>query len=282
MKRLKVAIIGGGPISAFVHMPALAAMPDKFEFVALADADEFAGQKLKEKYHFNHYLTHLDMLDKEPDLDIVDICVAPIYHHMIAYDVAQRGININLEKPISMTLPMTDFVLDAVRANNIHFQISENYPLMPWDLIIEQMLNRQMFGDLATARVASSVNEISFDIGVHLYSQLRAFMRCAPRTVTAAMAPSKLVPEFELNRWREFPGFGERAEKEDRRFTPLSTECEAFGAAEHIHDGSIGERSAEQPPGLERSRSGLRLSAIAAAEHNADRESLLEKRGTLR
>ena len=192
MKPLKIGVVGAGGISSRVHMPALRAIPEKFEFVALAELNEELGRKYARDYNVRYYKNHLEMMDNEPDLDAVDICTAPISHHIVTYDVASRGIHINVEKPVAMTLATLDFMYEAVRANNVHFQVSENYPFMPWDTITNKMCDLDMFGEIAGAWLRTPVNDFSFDIFVHHYAQLRSFMRCKPKNVVAALREARI------------------------------------------------------------------------------------------
>ena len=192
MKRLKIGIVGIGSISAYTHMPALSALSEKFDFLAIAELNEEIGRKYAKKYNVRYYKNHLEMMDNE-DLDVVDICTAPITHHILIYDAAKRGININVEKPMTMTLPIADFVLEVVKSSNVHFQVSENYPCMPWDIVINRMLEKGMFGEPAGAWIRTPVNPFNFDIFVHHYTQIRQFIRCLPTSVFATLKKSKLL-----------------------------------------------------------------------------------------
>ncbi len=190
MKRLKVGVVGANYMSSRVHLPALSAMTDKLELVAIADLNEASGRAAADNFGVRYYKTHLDMMENE-QLDIVDINTSPLMHHVIIHDAAKRGIHINCEKPATMTMAMMDFIIKTVEEKGVHFQVSENYPHMPWDMVIRKMRDLGLFGDLVSASLCTPVNTVSFDIGVHHYAQIRDFVGCAPKNLVAAVKVSK-------------------------------------------------------------------------------------------
>ena len=55
MKRLKVGVVGANYMSRRVHLPALSAMTDKLELVAVADLNEAVGRAAADNYGVKYY-----------------------------------------------------------------------------------------------------------------------------------------------------------------------------------------------------------------------------------
>ena len=105
-KKVRVGIIGTGWI-AEAHAGVLKRCPD-VEIVALADivpgkAEAFAARKkLPEGIRF--YNSGNELIDNEPDLDVVSVCTYNTQHAEPTIYALQHGIHVLLEKPFTVTL----------------------------------------------------------------------------------------------------------------------------------------------------------------------------------
>jgi len=103
-KKLKIGIIGTGWIAG-PHADNYKKMPDA-EIVALCDiipgkAAQFAKDHGIEGARC--YENHVEMLEKE-ELDAVSVCTYNSTHAVCTIDALNRGVNVLLEKPMSVTL----------------------------------------------------------------------------------------------------------------------------------------------------------------------------------
>ena len=111
---LKFGIIGTGWI-ADSYAPAIKALPD-IELVAVADLIDGKAEKFCKQYGFPKakiYPSHTEMLKAHPDLDAVCVCTYNTQHKVCTIDALNLGINVLLEKPMTVTL---DEAADIVRA----------------------------------------------------------------------------------------------------------------------------------------------------------------------
>ena len=91
MSPINLAIVGVGKIVRDQHLPAIAANPD-FELVATASRNgTVEGIK--------SYTTIEAMLDAEPSIDAVSLCMPPQYRYEAAYKALVAGKHVFLEKP---------------------------------------------------------------------------------------------------------------------------------------------------------------------------------------
>ncbi|NNH62966.1 Gfo/Idh/MocA family protein [Rhizobium laguerreae] len=96
MSPINLAIVGVGKIVRDQHLPSIAKNPD-FELVATASRHgTVEGVK--------SYTTIEAMLDAEPSIDAVSLCMPPQYRYEAAYKALVAGKHVFLEKPPGATL----------------------------------------------------------------------------------------------------------------------------------------------------------------------------------
>ncbi|MBY5545465.1 Gfo/Idh/MocA family oxidoreductase [Rhizobium leguminosarum] len=96
MSPINLAIVGVGKIVRDQHLPSVARNPD-FELVATASRHgTVEGVK--------SYTTIEAMLDAEPSIDAVSLCMPPQYRYEAAYKALVAGKHVFLEKPPGATL----------------------------------------------------------------------------------------------------------------------------------------------------------------------------------
>ena len=104
-RKLKVGIIGTGWI-AESHIKEYNEMPD-VEVVAMADLIPGKAEKFKETWNVpgevRYYPSHKEMLDNE-ELDAVSICTYNATHAECTIYALEKGVNVLLEKPMTVTL----------------------------------------------------------------------------------------------------------------------------------------------------------------------------------
>ncbi|RWX16190.1 Gfo/Idh/MocA family oxidoreductase [Rhizobium leguminosarum] len=96
MSPINLAIVGVGKIVRDQHLPSIAKNPD-FDLVATASRHgTVEGAK--------SYTTIEAMLDAEPSIDAVSLCMPPQYRYEAAYKALVAGKHVFLEKPPGATL----------------------------------------------------------------------------------------------------------------------------------------------------------------------------------
>lgn len=113
-KKVKVGIIGTGWI-AQSHITRYQKMED-VEIVALADIVPGKAEKFAKDYKVEGariYNSDIELLEGEKDLDAVSICTYNVQHAPCAIHALERGVNVMLEKPFTVTL---DEAVEVMRA----------------------------------------------------------------------------------------------------------------------------------------------------------------------
>lgn len=112
-RKLKFGIIGTGWI-AESHVESLKQMPD-IEIVAAADYIPGKAEKFFKHYGLPDvrcYPDHKAMLEAE-ELDAVSVCTYNTTHAMCAIDALDKGVNVLLEKPMTVTLDEAAAIIRA-------------------------------------------------------------------------------------------------------------------------------------------------------------------------
>ena len=96
MSAINLAIVGVGKIVRDQHLPSIAANAD-FKLVATASRNGTVDG-------VTAYTSIDDMLDAEPSIDAVSLCMPPQYRYEAAYKALVAGKHVFLEKPPGATL----------------------------------------------------------------------------------------------------------------------------------------------------------------------------------
>ena len=126
-RKLKLALIGLGRRGRSSHLPIYPRLNDVFEFVAVCDKDEDVLREVAAEYGVNPYTSVCDLVEGE-ELDVVDVVVPGDAHHPICCYLADAGINIIVETPVSVTRPMTDMMIEAAERNNVKLEGCRKLP----------------------------------------------------------------------------------------------------------------------------------------------------------
>ena len=104
MKKLRVAIIGGGMIANSAHIPAYKNFSDRYDIVAVCDAFEKAAKDAAEKNSIPNYFTDAQEMLQKMKPDLVSVCAPNMLHKHFTMLALSHGANVICEKPLAFTL----------------------------------------------------------------------------------------------------------------------------------------------------------------------------------
>lgn len=148
-KKLKVGIIGTGSI-AKAHIQQYLKMPD-VEIVAGADivpgrAEEFF--KAHGVSNVRCYGKHTELIENEPDIDAVSICTYNRAHAECTVDCLNAGINVLLEKPMSVTLDEAVLMMKAEKKSGKVFSIGFQPRFNPNMELLKKIVRSGVLGEI--------------------------------------------------------------------------------------------------------------------------------------
>jgi len=136
-QRLKVAVVGAGfahspdgreRFAVRTHIPALLALPDKFEVVATCTTRMETAQESADHFGIPHAFDSVErMVDELTDLDIVCVSVRPAYHHQVAMPALRAGKHVYNEFPMGLNSDQAQEMYDMAKEKNVKTVVSYQF-----------------------------------------------------------------------------------------------------------------------------------------------------------
>ena len=187
MSKLNIALVGAGRRGAGAHLPVIAKLKDVYNLVAVCDIDEAAATRYAKEYGVTPYTNVRDLVAHE-ELDVVDITVPGVAHHAIGCFMADAGVHILCETPITVTLPTADLMIEHAKANNVKLEIAENYYRAPRERFLSKVIEADVIGEVAR------IYRIFYEGGHHGMSMLRLRAGGEPKSVLGITQTSPVIP----------------------------------------------------------------------------------------
>jgi predicted dehydrogenase len=214
MKKARMGLIGLGKRGMDVLPTIVQAQKWGFlELVSVCDVIEGVARSVGEKHHVSYYNSVEKMLEKEKGIDFVYICSGDYQHHIIGKMAAEHGKHVLVEKPMAVTLPCCDVLINACQRAGVYYEVGEQYFRGPTDRVVVEIIKRGVIGDVLKAYAIDPVppasaiasrSGICMDMGVHRMSELRTYIRSEPAQVigvTKNFAQQKQLPGLFGEDW---------------------------------------------------------------------------------
>ena len=120
MTKLKWGIIGCGVIAPW-HADSVVAS-DYADLVAVCDIDVEKGKAFAEKYGTAFFADYKRML-ASANIDVVSICTPSGLHSEMAVAAAKAGVHILCEKPMAITVPQINAMIEAVDKAGVKMEV---------------------------------------------------------------------------------------------------------------------------------------------------------------
>ena len=196
-RKLRIAQVGCGNRGLGVRLPAVRMMSDVFELAAVCDVDEGKARSVGAEFGVPAYSRVQDLAANE-DLDIAAVSTPGDSHHAVGAYLAERGVNLIVETPISPTLQTTDVLIGAVERGGVKLEVAEQFCREPIHLMKRAAIEAGHIGDVL--RVFSLFQTG----GYHIVSNVRA-MACDSEAVrVAGLAMNSPIPRVNVSDIRQY------------------------------------------------------------------------------
>jgi len=197
MKKIRFALVGLGAIGQERLLVYKELMRKRnVELVAICDKSEEKCKLAINQIKVPYYQDMEEMLKKQKNIDVVDICTPHFNHHVLGKIAAEHGKHVFVEKPLSLTLPCADLLIKTCKKANVYLGCGENYFRMPNDRVAIKLLQSGIIGEVTRAyAVDKAIRSRSplypaewqkvlglaggghcLEIGIHRMSQLRLYI----------------------------------------------------------------------------------------------------------
>ena len=145
MKTYGFGIIGCGMIADF-HAAAIAELAHG-QLVAVSSRNADNAKRLTDRYNVDSYADYTEML-KRADLDIVCVCTPSGAHLEPAVAAAEAGKHVIVEKPLEITLPRCDAIINACDAAGVRLCAIFNSRFTESTQLVKSTIESGRFGKL--------------------------------------------------------------------------------------------------------------------------------------
>ncbi|MCI5143902.1 MAG: gfo/Idh/MocA family oxidoreductase, partial [Candidatus Electrothrix sp. ATG1] len=164
-EKLRVGVIGVGYLGRF-HAMKYAAM-DEVRLVGVADTDPRCAQSVAEECLTKAFTDYALLLEQ---VDAVSIVVPTVYHHKIAMDCLESGVDILLEKPMTTTLEEADELIALADSKKLLLQVGHLERFNPAVLAMQPLLDTPLFIEahrLSTFKNRGTDVDVILDLMIH-------------------------------------------------------------------------------------------------------------------
>lgn len=187
MKNIKVGVIGVGYLGRF-HAQKYAAI-ENVTLVGVADLDVQQGQKVAGECHCQYLQDYHELL---PKVDAVSIAVPTSYHRQVAGECLDHGIDVLLEKPMTVTLEEADDLIAKAEARQLILQIGHLERFNPAVQAMEPFLTTPVF--IESNRIAVFKNrgvdvDVVLDLMIHDIDIILNIIKSPIKTIHTVGAP---------------------------------------------------------------------------------------------
>ena len=146
MQRVRMGVIGAGWWATQFHMPSLKGY-QKADLVGIADLKPDKLAAAAEYYDIeNTYQDHKALL--ESGVDGVVIAVQHAYHYQVARDALDAGVNVLVEKPMTLKASEAWDLVERARSNNLHLMVGYTYQFTRHAEAVRELVQSGRIGDL--------------------------------------------------------------------------------------------------------------------------------------
>jgi len=140
MREINVAIVGCGYV-ANGHLEAWRKVR-QVQVVAVSDLNENLAKSTAEAWKVPRYYSTLSNLLAKCKVDLVDICTPPQVHAALAVEAMKSGVNVLIEKPMTMTVKDAEKIVDCQKATGVKAGVIHNWlfddPVLQADTLIKK------------------------------------------------------------------------------------------------------------------------------------------------
>ncbi|GAB4344519.1 MAG: Gfo/Idh/MocA family oxidoreductase [Desulfobulbaceae bacterium] len=140
MTKIRTGVIGVGYLGRF-HAQKYAAMED-VELVGVADIDLSQAEKVAGECSTTPFTDYRDLLDR---VDAVSIVVPTSHHHRVAMECLERGVDVLVEKPITVTLEEADELIARAAETGRILQVGHLERFNPAVMAMQPLLTHPLF-----------------------------------------------------------------------------------------------------------------------------------------
>ena len=145
-EKYNLAIVGCGVI-AQTHLGVLKKL-NSLKVVAICDTDERKAIATSKKWKIDHYYSDFSKMLSNEDISILSILTPPSSHAFLAIEAIKHGINLVIEKPLTITTKEADSIINALRRTRSKMTVVYHYLFSEAMLRSLSLIRKQVIGEV--------------------------------------------------------------------------------------------------------------------------------------
>lgn len=149
MPLFKAAIIGGGHIADQKHIPALKALHEQVEVIAVCSRDLAKARALADKHEIPLAFDNAgEMFNQEQKPNLIVNCTANNLHYPFTMQALENGCHVFCEKPPAMNAKEAREMADLAKKNDLILAYNFQRRQSPEYTLLKKYLEQRQFGEI--------------------------------------------------------------------------------------------------------------------------------------
>lgn len=148
MRNVNVGVIGVGAMG-YNHARVYHSLED-VNLIGVSDVSQHTLDKVSKKYNTKGYTDYQELL-KNPEIEVVSVCVPTTHHHSVVMAAIENGKHILVEKPIAFTLKEAEEMVDAANEKGVKLSTGHVERFNPAVQKAKELIENDVIGDVVSA-----------------------------------------------------------------------------------------------------------------------------------
>lgn len=148
MRTVNVGVIGVGAMG-YNHARVYYKL-EEANLVAVSDVSERTLNKVAKKYDAKGFTDYEDLL-KDPEIEVVNVCVPTTFHHDVVMEAIKHGKHVLVEKPIAFTLKEAEDMIAAAKEAGVILATGHVERFNPAVQKAKELIDNDVIGDIVSA-----------------------------------------------------------------------------------------------------------------------------------
>jgi predicted dehydrogenase len=145
-------IIGCGDVTEKKSGPAFNKVENS-ELIAVMRRDAMKAIDYAERHNVGKWYSDAEELMSDPDINSVYIATPPSSHKGYAIEALKRGLNVYVEKPVTLNAAEADEIAAALKQSTAKLSVAHYRRAVPMFLYIKDLLEKKAIGDIRTVQI---------------------------------------------------------------------------------------------------------------------------------
>ena len=145
-------IIGCGDVTEIKSGPAFNKIPGS-RLVAVMRRDAIKAADYARRHNVPKWYADADELMGDPEINAIYIATPPAFHLAYAKAALKRGLNVYVEKPVTLTAAEALEMADAVRESSGKLVVAHYRRAVPLFLKVKELIDSKLIGEIRTVQI---------------------------------------------------------------------------------------------------------------------------------